>query len=96
MGAYQSLDELVYQQVNCGNVEGIKALVVEGAGLEEARDSRFYGPLPMTNIVGRVIYCLSSAVDHGPVQNSHFAMSQDSSVLAVELDVDEMAKSTKT
>ncbi|XP_039122895.1 uncharacterized protein LOC120259370 [Dioscorea cayenensis subsp. rotundata] len=63
---------------------------------KEAKDSRLYGPVPMTSIVGRVIYSLRSAVDHGPVQNSHFAMSQDSSVLAVELDVDEMAKSTRT
>ncbi|KAK6914098.1 Ankyrin repeat, partial [Dillenia turbinata] len=34
MGAQQSKDELLYQQVNYGNVEGIKALRREGAGLE--------------------------------------------------------------
>ncbi|KAF8388236.1 hypothetical protein HHK36_026902 [Tetracentron sinense] len=34
MGQQQSKDELVYQQVNYGNVEGIKALCREGAGLE--------------------------------------------------------------
>lgn len=36
---------------------------------QEARDSRLFGPLPMSDIVGRVIYCLQSAIDHGPVQN---------------------------
>ncbi|KAJ0963733.1 hypothetical protein J5N97_028855 [Dioscorea zingiberensis] len=34
MAVYESMDELVYQLVDCGNVEGIKALVREGAGLE--------------------------------------------------------------
>eukprot|EP00262_Sarcandra_glabra_P009324 TRINITY_DN234_c0_g1_i1.p1 TRINITY_DN234_c0_g1~~TRINITY_DN234_c0_g1_i1.p1 ORF type:complete len:206 (-),score=37.64 TRINITY_DN234_c0_g1_i1:405-1022(-) len=62
---------------------------------KEARDSRFFGPLPMTDIVGRVIYSLRTAVDHGPVQNSRFGMHKDSPVLAVELDVDEMARSPK-
>ncbi|XAR57433.1 hypothetical protein NMG60_11025576 [Bertholletia excelsa] len=34
MGQQQSKDELLFQQVNYGNVEGIKALRREGAGLE--------------------------------------------------------------
>ncbi|XP_057476162.1 putative E3 ubiquitin-protein ligase XBAT35 [Actinidia eriantha] len=34
MGQHQSKDELLYQQVNNGNVEGIKALRSEGASLE--------------------------------------------------------------
>lgn len=34
MGLQQSKDELVYQQVNYGNTDGIKALRSEGAGLE--------------------------------------------------------------
>ncbi|KAJ6819311.1 putative RING zinc finger and ankyrin repeat containing protein [Iris pallida] len=34
MGAQQSKDESLYQQVNYGNIEGIKALRQEGAGLE--------------------------------------------------------------
>ncbi|XP_010935921.1 mitochondrial ATP-independent inner membrane protease subunit 2 isoform X2 [Elaeis guineensis] len=36
---------------------------------KEARDSRLFGPVPMTDIVGRVVYALRSAVDHGPVLN---------------------------
>lgn len=78
----------------------------------------------MADIVGRAIYCLRTAVDHGPVSNryavvphqlhlsvillilrkanpgnvvliSEFAMEEDSPILAVELDVDEMAKDHK-
>lgn len=37
MGLRQSKDELLYHQVNYGNVEGIKALRREGAGLEVRR-----------------------------------------------------------
>ncbi|KAK1355774.1 SAP-like protein BP-73-like [Heracleum sosnowskyi] len=62
---------------------------------KEAKDSRIFGPVPMTDIVGRVIYCLRTAVDHGPVQNSNFGMRRDSPVLEVELDVNEMAKNHK-
>ncbi|XP_042517946.1 uncharacterized protein LOC122091840 [Macadamia integrifolia] len=62
---------------------------------KEAKDSRAFGPVPMTNIVGRVIYAMRTAVDHGPVQNSDFSMRKDSPVLEVELDVDEMARSAR-
>ncbi|XP_010457747.1 PREDICTED: uncharacterized protein LOC104739175 [Camelina sativa] len=62
---------------------------------KEAYDSRTFGPISMTDIVGRAIYCLRTAVDHGPVSNSEFAMEEDSPILAVELDVDEMAKDHK-
>ncbi|KAB5568259.1 hypothetical protein DKX38_002052 [Salix brachista] len=62
---------------------------------KEANDSRTFGPISISNIVGRVIYCLQTAVDHGPVQNSHFSMRKDSPVLEVELDVEEMAKNHK-
>ena len=34
MGQQQSKDELLYQQVSYGNIEGIKSLRAEGAGLE--------------------------------------------------------------
>ncbi|KAH9729358.1 hypothetical protein KPL70_009322 [Citrus sinensis] len=62
---------------------------------KEANDSRTFGPVPMRNIVGRAIYCLRTAVDHGPVQNSNDSMRKDSPVLEVELDVDEMMKNHK-
>ncbi|KAF9607868.1 hypothetical protein IFM89_003572 [Coptis chinensis] len=67
----------------------------EAVKAKEAKDSRTFGPLPMTDIVGRVIYCLRTAIDHGPVQNSQFSMRRDSPVIEVELDVDEMAKNHK-
>ncbi|GKU86276.1 hypothetical protein SLEP1_g821 [Rubroshorea leprosula] len=62
---------------------------------KEAKDSRLFGPIPMTNIIGRVIYCLRTAVDHGPVLNSHYSLRRDSPVLEVELDIDEMVKNHK-
>ncbi|WCJ38314.1 Peptidase S24/S26A/S26B/S26C family protein [Euphorbia peplus] len=62
---------------------------------KEANDSRNFGPVPMSDIVGRVIYCLRSAVDHGPVQNSVFSTHKDIPVLDVELDVEELAKNHK-
>lgn len=34
MGVHQLKEELLYQQVSYGNVEGIKALHRDGAGLE--------------------------------------------------------------
>ncbi|KAJ8899337.1 hypothetical protein K2173_018311 [Erythroxylum novogranatense] len=62
---------------------------------KEANDSRTFGPVFMSDIVGRVIYCLRTVVDHGPVHNSHFSMRKDGPVLEVELDVEEMAKNHK-
>ncbi|KAK4747328.1 hypothetical protein SAY87_026365 [Trapa incisa] len=56
---------------------------------------RTFGPVSMADIVGRVIYSLKTAVDHGPVRNSHMGMMRDSPILEVELDVDEMAKNHK-
>lgn len=63
---------------------------------KEAKDSRTFGPVHMSDIIGRVIYCLRTTVDHGPVQNSQLSMQKDSSVLEVELDVDEMTKNHKS
>lgn len=36
---------------------------------QEAYDSRTFGPVSTADIVGRAIYCLRTAVDHGPVRN---------------------------
>uniref|UniRef100_A0A2P2JTS4 Uncharacterized protein MANES_12G032900 n=1 Tax=Rhizophora mucronata TaxID=61149 RepID=A0A2P2JTS4_RHIMU len=59
---------------------------------KDANDSRTFGPVSLSDIVGRAIYCMRTAVDHGPVKNSDSSMQQDGPVLAVELDVEEMAK----
>ncbi|XP_057850448.2 mitochondrial ATP-independent inner membrane protease subunit 2 isoform X2 [Cryptomeria japonica] len=42
----------------------------ESLSPKDACDSRIFGPVPMSNILGRVIYCLRSSVDHGPIINS--------------------------
>ncbi|MCO5561901.1 hypothetical protein L7F22_015526 [Adiantum nelumboides] len=55
-------------------------------------DSRTFGQLPMENIVGRVIYACRSSDDHAHVVNSDEAMQQDSPVLAIELDVNELSQ----
>ncbi|KAL9253738.1 Mitochondrial ATP-independent inner membrane protease subunit 2-like protein [Drosera capensis] len=62
---------------------------------KEAKDSRSFGPVLMSSIVGRAIYCLRTAVDHGPIRNSSVSMKKDSPVLEVELDVEELAKNHK-
>ncbi|KAG2320218.1 hypothetical protein Bca4012_053491 [Brassica carinata] len=62
---------------------------------KEAYDSRTFGPVSLADIVGRAIYCMRTAVDHGPVSNSEFSMQEDSPILAVELDVDELVKDHK-
>lgn len=40
MGLQQSKEELLYQQVNYGNVDGIRTLRGQGAGLEVSRSAR--------------------------------------------------------
>ncbi|XP_074307352.1 mitochondrial ATP-independent inner membrane protease subunit 2-like [Silene latifolia] len=62
----------------------------------EAKDSRAFGPITFKDIVGRVIYRMQSAEDHGPIENSEESKLYDEAVLNVELDVDEMAKSFKS
>ncbi|KAK9725378.1 hypothetical protein RND81_05G139800 [Saponaria officinalis] len=62
----------------------------------EAEDSRAFGPIALKDIVGRVIYRMQSVDDHGPVHNSEESMVDDEAVLDVELDIDEMAKSSKS
>ena len=54
----------------------------------EVIDSRTFGPLPVENIIGRVIYQCQSPTEHGPTSNSKEAMDEDAVVLDAELDVD--------
>lgn len=60
-----------------------------------AADSRTFGPVSMSNIIGRAIYTGRSSLDHGLVANSEEAMRQDSPILAVELDIEELSQNTK-
>lgn len=49
-----------------------------------APDSTYFGPLSLDYIIGRVMYAIRSATDHGRVVNSPYAMASDSIVLAQE------------
>ncbi|KAI3431274.1 hypothetical protein D9Q98_004335 [Chlorella vulgaris] len=51
-------------------------------------DSRSFGPLPLSLVMGRILYCARSETDHGPVENSEEGMAADAPVLEAELDVD--------
>uniref|UniRef100_A0A803LMQ3 Peptidase S26 domain-containing protein n=1 Tax=Chenopodium quinoa TaxID=63459 RepID=A0A803LMQ3_CHEQI len=52
----------------------------------ESNDSRTYGPISITNIVGRAIYRFRTAENHNVVVNSTDSLQDDASVLFVELD----------
>lgn len=54
MGQQQSKDELLYQQVNYGNIEGIKALRNDGAGLE----------VSIFSLISIILVCRIYASDH--------------------------------
>lgn len=58
----------------------------------EVIDSRSFGPLPVENIMGRIIY-YSRPNDHGAVQNSRAAMEADRAVLEAELDLSKLQTS---
>lgn len=49
-----------------------------------APDSRAFGPLNLKYILGRVMYAIRSATDHGRVTNSPYGMATDAIVLAQE------------
>eukprot|EP00955_Chlamydomonas_euryale_P016662 177981-Chlamydomonas_euryale.AAC.1 len=53
-------------------------------------DSRSFGFIPMSNIVGRVVYSGRSATEHGPVTNSPLAQVVDAPVLENEVDPEEL------
>jgi len=57
-----------------------------------APDSRAFGPVPLSAVLGRVIYSAASPADHGPVLSSSPASaSDDAEVVAAELCVDDLA-----
>ncbi|EIE23483.1 hypothetical protein COCSUDRAFT_53353 [Coccomyxa subellipsoidea C-169] len=55
-------------------------------------DSRTFGPLPVENIVGRIVYYVRQN-DHGVVENSKTAMAADAAVLEAELDLEKLRES---
>lgn len=54
-------------------------------------DSRTLGFVPLTNIIGRIIYQVQSRNNHGRVHNSVEADMVDTPVVEQEVDVDELA-----
>ena len=56
----------------------------------QAKDSRNFGPLHVDQVLGRILYFVRSATEHGRVQNSAVADSMDEAVLEAELDVDKL------
>ncbi len=66
----------------------------EEVPLAQAPDSRAFGPLPLADVTGRVVYASRGRSDHGSVRNSEAAEDADAPVLAHELDVDALAKSS--
>lgn len=49
-----------------------------------APDSSSFGPLGLDSVIGRVMYAIRSATDHGRVNNSPYAMASDAIVMAQE------------
>ena len=68
------------------------AWVVADADEDSHRDSRTFGPVDLRRVVGRVVYAVRSATDHGVVHNSAEARWVDDPVVRVELDVEQLAK----
>ena len=56
-------------------------------------DSRSFGPLPFSRVLGRILYAARSRSDHGLVENSEAARRLDTAVLQGELDLDKLCKS---
>ena len=57
-----------------------------------APDSRAFGPIGVDAIVGRVVYYVRSATDHGPGANHPASADEDAAVLATEVRPDTLAE----
>jgi inner membrane protease subunit 1 len=53
-------------------------------------DSRSFGPLPLQNVLGRIMYFYRSQTDYGVVDNSSEAAASDEAVLEAELDLNKL------
>ncbi|XP_039116827.1 probable E3 ubiquitin-protein ligase XBOS34 [Dioscorea cayenensis subsp. rotundata] len=70
MGAEQSKEELVYQQVNYGNVEGIKDLRRKGAGLEYV-DNEGKTPLILACLRADLLHVAETLIQLGANVNAY-------------------------
>ena len=57
-----------------------------------AADSRSFGFVPMESVLGRVVYSVRSAGDHGPVANAPSSAAGDAAVAEAEADVEALAR----
>lgn len=57
-------------------------------------DSRTFGQIPLTSIVGRVIYSASSRLSHGPIMNNPASVADDQAIIEGEVDVDRLFPNT--
>lgn len=64
----------------------------DATDLSRSPDSRAFGPIGVDAIVGRVIYYVRSATDHGPVANHPTSAEEDAAVLATEVRPDALAE----
>ncbi|GIL42131.1 hypothetical protein Vafri_197, partial [Volvox africanus] len=61
----------------------------------EVIDSRSYGHIPFSAVIGRVVYAASSRATHGPVRNNpaHSEVGgEDAAVVAAEVDVERILR----
>jgi hypothetical protein len=56
------------------------------------RDSRAFGFVPLGSVLGRVVYSVRSAGEHGPVANAPSSAAGDAAVAEAEVDVDALAR----
>jgi hypothetical protein len=68
----------------------------EDLNFPDVIDSRTFGPLPLGNIIGRVMYAATSSTNHGPVENSLAGMESDAAVLEAELDLETLVGEENT
>lgn len=59
-------------------------VVRDNDAAKDSPDSRKFGPLELDHVLGRVMYAIRSATDHGRVVSSPLAMASDAIVLAHE------------
>lgn len=60
------------------------------------RDSRAFGFLPISSVLGRVVYSVRSAGEHGPVANAPASASGDAAVAEAEVDVEALARMVRS
>ena len=53
-------------------------------------DSRTFGFIPMSNIIGRVIYSGTSPSDSAPVVNNPFSADLDQAIIDAEVDPEQL------